>query len=352
MTDVWILGAAGRTGTLISKTLAAAGASLILCGRSETNLRDLAGKSGGTTRVVVTKSNEDVRAELSKAGRIIAVNLIGPFAETALPFINACAPGSSYLDLCNERAVTAEVLGLNSIAETSGRCLVSGAGWGVLAAESLTLKLRQGRPPATRVRVDMAPYIDAPGRVGETFASTIVNSMCRGAQIYENGQIADAPLGAHAEALTAPDGTAMRTGAFSSGDLEAAARASGAPSVVAASNMVPTTGIARSAMSAVQFLLGFNNVRNFAKRQMANVVAKPRKGTGKPSWAHARMDWADGTTREAWLRAGEGMAFTSQVAAEVALRLWKNEGRPGAYTPGALFGPELAEAAGAEFILS
>jgi hypothetical protein len=52
-----------------------------------------------------------------------------------------------------------------------------------------------------------------------------------------------------------------------------------------------------------------------------------------------------------WLRAGEGMAFTAMVAAEVASRLGRNEGRPGAYTPGSLFGPELVAHAGGQFSL-
>src|SRR3546814_9430912 len=84
--------------------------------------------------------------------------------------------------------------------------------------------------------------------------------------------------------------------------------------------MAPTTPVARAAMSAVLFILSFRSVREFAKRRLANVVAPPPKGPVKPSWAHARVEWTDGTIREGWLRAGEGMAFTSRVASEVALR--------------------------------
>src|SRR3546814_21137375 len=73
-----------------------------------------------------------------------------------------------------------------------------------------------------------------------------------------------------------------------------------------------------------------SSVREFAKRRLANGVAPPPKGPVKPSWAHARVEWTDGTIREGWLRAGEGMAFTSRVASEVALRLSRNEGKPGA----------------------
>src|SRR3546814_19149288 len=93
---------------------------------------------------------DDIKAQLSKAGPFVVVNLIGPFADTALPIINACAPGSGYLDLSNGRAETAELLDLDGMAKATGRCLVSGAGWGVLAAESLVLKLCRDRPQIGR----------------------------------------------------------------------------------------------------------------------------------------------------------------------------------------------------------
>ena len=69
------------------------------------------------------------------------------------------------------------------------------------------------------------------------------------------------------------------------------------------------------------------------------------------SWGHARVEWSDGTVREGWLRVGDGTDFTAAVAAEVTQRLLRGEGRPGAHTPGSLFGPELAEAIGGEFVV-
>jgi short subunit dehydrogenase-like uncharacterized protein len=44
------------------------------------------------------------------------------------------------------------------------------------------------------------------------------------------------------------------------------------------------------------------------------------------------------------------MDFTAAVSAEVAARLARGEGKPGADTPAAAFGPDLATAAGGEII--
>lgn len=79
-----------------------------------------------------------------------------------------------------------------------------------------------------------------------------------------------------------------------------------------------------------------------------------RVNPGEPSrefsWPRGWVRDTDGSTRQGWLRAGEAMAFTVATVAEVAIRLARGDGEPGAYTPGSLFGPELAEQAGGEFV--
>jgi len=351
MVDVWILGAAGRIGSAVAADLTAAGASVVLVGRSGAPLKALADRIGGRSRIVTTTSSEGLRAELARAGPIVVANLIGPFSETAVPTAMATAPGSAYLDLSNELPAMSGILDLDQIAVATNRCFVSGAGWGVLAAEAAVLKLCKDKPPAARVRVDVAPFIDAPGLLGPTVAATVIDGIPAGTAVYEGGRLVKAGIGSHREILTAPDGSKIGTGAVSTGDLEAARRASGAPFAVAASTMAPSAPMVRAIMPLVAALFGLKGVRDFAKKRVAAINVPPAKGPPKPSWAHARVEWADGTVGEIWLKAGEGMAFTARIAAEVALRLSRNEGRPGSFTPGALFGAELAETGGAEFIV-
>ena len=66
---------------------------------------------------------------------------------------------------------------------------------------------------------------------------------------------------------------------------------------------------------------------------------------------NARVECADGTIQEGWLRVGDAQVFTGAVPAEVARRLLAGEGRPGAFTPAALFGPWLALACGGEYVI-
>jgi hypothetical protein len=88
----------------------------------------------------------------------------------------------------------------------------------------------------------------------------------------------------------------------------------------------------------------------FAKNRLARVKLKARERPRAYSWGHARVAWADGAVEEGWLRVGDAQVFTGAVPAEIALRLLAGEGRPGAFTPAALFGPSLALACGGEFL--
>ena len=68
------------------------------------------------------------------------------------------------------------------------------------------------------------------------------------------------------------------------------------------------------------------------------------------SWGHARAEWVDGSSRDGWLRLGDAQDFTETATAEIAHRLHGNKGKPGAFTPAALFGVSVATDLGAEFV--
>ena len=354
--EIWILGALGRSGRAVAAYLAARQLPLVLVGRNAPALRDLAATLGGTARAVAADSIPAMAKELvaQAAGRpLVVFNAIGPFAQTALPVIRACPPGSGYLDLSNELPAIIDVLGLHDEAVASGSCWVAGAGWGVLACESIVLKLCENQPPAKAVRVDSLPYVNSPpGPVGRTLAATIIESIPAGVRMYRDGVLVSAALGGEAEALTLPDGSTARTGNVGLGDVEAARRASNASSVLAASSVAPTGTAARLLMPLLLTLMSVKAVRDFSIGQIAKQQIKAKEPTQQNSWARARVTWPDGQMRQGWLRVGDAGVFTEKVAAEVAARLaQEGGGRPGAYTPGALFGADLAVTLGGTFIL-
>ncbi len=351
MQEIWIVGATGRIGRAMSARLAPHHA-LVLAGRDPRRLHELAASVDGHPRTVAADSVESLAAELAGSAPAVVVNLIGPFARTGPPLIQASPPGTHYVDLANELFAVTGLLARHDEAVESGRTLVTGAGFGVLATESVVLRMVADQPAPARVRVDAMPMIDTePGVVGTALAGTIVAAFAPGGRRYEQDRLVRTGIGADLEQVTRPDGTVTHTGAVPMGELEAARRASGAPAVTAASSEVPASRALRAALPAASALLSRPALRSLAARALARARVTPRAHDTDYSWARARIEDRNGAVREGWLRAGEGMAFTVAVASEVADRLAHGSPRPGAYTPGALFGADLAEQVGGRFIL-
>lgn len=357
MKEVLVLGAGGRFGSAVATRLAARQVPVALVDRDAARLRDVADRCGGTARVVVVGSIAAAADEIGRCQPQVVANFVGPFARNALPVIRAGGTGSHYLDLSNELLATQQTLALHGELAAAGRCAVTGAGFGVLGTEAIVRKLCENRPPAEKVRVDAIPSLPEAQLVsiiGPVLAASIVDSLAFGGRCYRKGKLVRAPFGSFTEDLKLPDGTTVKTGAASSGELEAARQASGAPFVVSASSVaVVRNALARAMMAAAPMILAIPVLRKRATDSLARrTAASLESGREGGTWAHASVEWRDGTRREGWLRAGTADEFTAAAAAEIAYRLWQNKGRPGAYTPASLFGPNLATDLGGEFLIS
>lgn len=352
--EIWVLGATGRTGRAVAARLHAAGRAVVLVGRDQQRLADvaaeLAGELHGEPRTFAG-SLDAALVELARSAPAAVVNTVGPFTATAAQVALACPPGTHYVDVANEFRAMQAVLDLDRTAAVTNRSFVTGAGFGAFATESVLMRVCEGEPTPSRVRVDAVPSVAVePGTVGSALASSVLDGVAVGGSRVEHGRLVRSRLGADPVRLTTPDGDDVVTGSAPTAELLAAWRTSKADSVVAASVMAPTGAVARLVVPTASAILRLPALARFGTRRLARVSVKARERPRRHSWAHARVEWPSGASREGWLRAGDGMDFTAAVAVEVALRLSNGEGRPGAYTPGTLFGPEPAIAAGGEFL--
>src|SRR5438874_5933630 len=143
--DVLLLGAAGNSGRLIAAELASRGLSVRLAGRRRGPLEDLARAlaADGATADVRTVDVSDA-ASLAEAIADVGVVLstIGPFARQAAPVIDAClAAGVPYVDIANEWPAVRGLLDRDEQARAHAVTLVTGAGFGPAATETLVLRL-------------------------------------------------------------------------------------------------------------------------------------------------------------------------------------------------------------------
>ncbi|MHA3703150.1 NAD(P)-binding domain-containing protein [Jatrophihabitans sp. YIM 134969] len=345
---IWILGATGRAGRGIARRLVDTGHEVVLAGRDPARVADAAAAVGDPRQV--TGSLESVLAEAAAAAPPVVVNTVGPFARTAAQVVGTLPAGTHYVDIGNELGGVEAVLNRHDWALEHGNTLVAGAGFGVLATEATVLRLCENRPAPTRLRVDAIPSLASEGGViGEALAGSMLGSAHEGGRRVAHNRLVRAGVATARQQLTTPSGDVVTTSSVPTGDLLAAWRASGAEEVVSGSSEIPSGPLVRAAFPVVSMTLRWPALRRIAVARLARTPLPVRVRPREFSWGHAWAQWADGSTGEMWLRLADAGQFYEDVAAETARRVFAGV-RPGAHTPGVLFGATFATELGAEFV--
>ena len=312
--EVLLLGAAGNSGRLIAAELAARCLSLRLAGHRRGPLEDLAqalAADGATTDVRTVDTSDEASLAEAIAGVGVVLSTIGPFARQAGPVIDAClTAGAPYVDIANEWAAVRSLLDRDEQARAHGVALVTGAGFGPAATETLVLRLVEqvGMTPSL-VRVAAASGVT---RQSDGVRQTIQESLSQGVAVtYRDGQVVREALGSGATVLTF-GGAQRQMLPGPVGDLETARLASGAANV------------------------------------MAYIPNPTAHGGGTSSYTWAEVTGPAGQTVTAELHTGEGVHATAAIAAETTQRVLAGV-KPGAWTAGQLFGAALVtDATGAQ----
>ncbi|AGB26798.1 hypothetical protein Mycsm_06676 (plasmid) [Mycobacterium sp. JS623] len=350
MAEIWVFGATGLSGKAIANDLVVGGADVVLVGRDSARLASTAESIGAAVGRRVVSGPADLSERILAEKPRVIINAVGPYGATTPPLLPAClAAGVHYVDQANELEPVQQLLHRHADARDRGVTLMTGAGFGVLATEALVIQLRGDRPPAARAVVAAVPAVQG---LGSSVLASAVDVIAYGGRRYRDARLERRRLGADYEQIPVPNEPARGALAVPTGELEAAHRASGAAHVTAYSTEVPNGRLIRAVLPVASAALAMRPVRAGVQRLIGRMRLTPPATGGDVSWAYARLEWADGTRREAWLRAGDGYAFTARVAASVATRLIEGSGKPGAFTPGALFGADLARVAGAELFSS
>jgi saccharopine dehydrogenase (NAD+, L-lysine-forming) len=314
MATIVVVGASGTMGRLIALEAVRRELDVVLAGRAGERLADVARTlPSGRARVAVVDVGDAAAVGAVVGPGDVVVNTVGPFSRFAEPVVEACLrSGTAYVDLANELAAVRAVLERDADARERGVQLVTGAGFGVVATETLALILKHASPE--RLESVYVAAAQAVAYATRGVQATIQDSLAQGSPRYVDGQLVAGALGEGATTIQLPDGQREMM-PVASGDLIAAQRATGAPNVVA--------------YAAVR-----------GERGEPATEAKEMR-----SVAVARGRTARGAEIEADITFGEGFAASAAIAVEVAVRTI-GQARPGAWTPGQLFGTELALACG------
>jgi len=350
--EIWILGGTGRIGRAVAERLARDTSSpLVLLGRNRGRLEDAAALLPRPARTLVAPSHDAMAVLIATEHPLVVVNALGSYSESATSIAHACLSGGHYVDLANDVPAVSALLALHDEAAAAGSTLITGAGFGVLATEAIVAALCAGRPTPASVQVDaIASVASEGGAMGAAFAASMIDAIRNGGGAYRDGRLVSTRLGSPVRRLTAPDGAAVTAAGGPSGELIAAQSVSGASTVVATSALVPASALVRAALLVLRVALAIPALRHTLTKRLALMTTKATPRPRQHSWGHAIVEWPDGSRREGWLRADDGMDYTSDVAATVAAHLAAGGAPAGAYTPAAALGADIAVTAGGEFV--
>jgi saccharopine dehydrogenase (NAD+, L-lysine-forming) len=316
MPTLLVLGAYGTLGRLIADEAGRRNLQLILAGRQADRLAALVRTfPAGQARPAVVDVSDAATLEPVFAGADVVLNTIGPFSALADPVVDACLQARRhYVDMANELAAARALLDRDAEARRRGIALVTGAGFGVVAVETLARMLaRATEQPLQSLTVAGVPAV-ASASAG--VQATIAAGLAQGSPRYVDGHLVVGQFGDAATVLQFPGGYQRRVVAAPLGDLIAAQRAAGAPNVVAYTPVPEEHSLAAPASQEL--------------RSVAMAVGCT----------------TEGRCLRAELSFGEGFEASAAIAVEVAVRL-ASAPRSGAWTPGQLFGTELAATCGA-----
>ncbi|MDQ2894250.1 MAG: hypothetical protein M3Y09_01150 [Actinomycetota bacterium] len=288
MAEVMILGATGRTGRAIAARLDASGTQLVLFGRDRQRLEQCASTLRQRPRIE-TGSLERLGRVLAAEHPGVVVSTVGPFASTAATVIDALPQNTHYLDLSNEYASFEAVSARDPAARRAGQTLISGAGFGVVATESVLVALTDGHPTPTHVRVDALPSVASEGgAMGAALAGSIVDSVPLGRRQVQAGQLVTKAFDDTPAQLITPDGDRVTSINFPSGDLFAAWHDSNAANVISGSTEIPAGPLVRYALPALGLVAHSSRVRLLLAKQMAKAKLPERPRPRAHSWGHAK----------------------------------------------------------------
>jgi short subunit dehydrogenase-like uncharacterized protein len=336
--EPWLLyGATGRTGTLIAEEAVAKGHRPVLAGRDPDRLRrlaerlDLTWAAGPATEV----------ARLIGDARLVLL-AAGPFGVTAPSVLRACLDaGVHYLDIANEIPVATAALAAGNEARRRGITVLPAVGFGTVASDGLARYVADQVPGA--IRLDMAILLGADGSSAGAKASTM-QALASGGRIRHGGHLVRRRLGAGARRQGTPIGDRTLV-PVPTGDLVVTGHTTGIPDITVSFPVPMPPVAAKLAMPALPVLA-------WAAGKLPQRATRSDPSAG-PATVHsylwARATAADGQTAQAWVRTGDGYAYTARAAilsVEAALRA-----EPlGATTVARAFGPELSFEAGGELL--
>ncbi len=317
MKTLLIYGATGYTGRMAVENAMGAGISLVIAGRNDEHLANLASELG--VKYLVFSLDNAATVDMALSNAFAVLNCAGPFKRTAEPLMRAAIrTGTHYLDVAAELDGYLLAETLDAEAKSAGVMLLPGSGGSVAMLGSLASQA--------------ASAVSHPQKI--SIALRVSGSMSRGSAISASENLSP-------ECLARVDGTLVKRSPtdlqdFDFGDGPVSCFPVTLPDLVT---------IWRS--TQIPNIETFVHVSgdSFPAGDLANLPAGPdaREREANRYQAAVEVTGKDGMVARAVLDTVNGYTFTALASVEAARRVLGGEVAPGFLTPVEIFGAGFAE---------
>lgn len=337
----WLLyGAYGYTGTLIARAAAKAGVRLLLAGRREEPLRELATSLDLPWRRLDLDDGTTLAEILGDCAGVL--NCAGPFARTAGAMIDAClAARRPYLDITGEIEVFELAHRKDGAARAAGVALCPGVGFDVVPTDCLAAALHEALPDAR----SLALGFDALQRISPGTARTMAAGLADGGCIRRDGELVRVPLGWETRRIDFGTGEKLAV-TIPWGDVATAYYSTGIGNIRVYAPASPHSVKRMRRLNWVRPLLHIGPLQRFLEDRAASKTRGPdadELARGRTHvWGEACS--AQGKCITATMETPNGYALTRDSALGAIGRLTAEPPATGGYfTPSSLFGPDFVE---------
>lgn len=337
MTDgLLIYGATGFTGQLLTDRAIRCGLRPVLAGRDPTRVAAAATRFGCEGRVAGL--NDPAALDAALDGIAVVVHVAGPFADTAVPMVDACLrAGAHYLDLSGEVETFEALSRRHAEAARRGVMLLPGVGFDVVASDCLAVHVarRLGGRVQT-LAIASTGFSTASRGSAHTLLRHAGHDVCR----RQGGRLVSIPPGVLQRPVDFGEGP--RTGVnVAWADLVAAHHSTGASDIDTFVEATPAV-VGLLALSRTFAPLWRTATWAAVARSVADTLPEhPAGGAPGPMRVMVEGGAPDGTTARARLETPAAYEFSAVAAVAAARRVLHGDVVPGFETPGRLFGPDF-----------
>lgn len=335
-----IYGANGYSAQLIIEELISRKIELLLAGRNESVLKQLAQKYN--CDYIAFDIFDDVKVDESLQDVHTLLNCAGPFKYTAKDLMEACLrTKTNYLDITGEMPVMHLAFSLDKIAKESGIVILPSVGFDIIPTDCLAKRLSEQMPEATHLKLGL---LNKRGKISRGTWLTTLEFLGGTGKIRRHGKLIDSKIGEFTINVTAKD-FSLSGISIPWGDVYSSYYSTGIENVEVYLALPKVVVMFRPLLVfflkilKVQFIK--NIVVNYIKKNFTGPTKEERDSTETYVWG--RVENSKGKMIEEVYQFMEGYNLTAKGAAECAERVLKNSLQPGTYTPSLAFGSDFMD---------